>query len=423
MKYFSDIFKSEYNKNVLTLITGTTIAQAIPIAVTPILTRLYSPNDFGVFALFLAITAIAGAISNAQYEQAIILPIKEEESYNLVALGIIIVTAFSLLLLLLVFLFTSEIAVIIGNKEIKTFLYLIPLSTLLIGIYNSFNLFNIRKKKYKNISVSQITRSSSLGFSQILIGLITLGPVGLIVGQIVSYFSGNLVLFKTLKNNYKKGYITQDKIKKQAVRYKKFPFFSLPSILLNSINLNSVNLLIPLIFSIKTLGFYSLTQRIIGIPAKVIGSSFSQVYLQQASDDLKNKGTTIDVFTKTFKKLSILSVPFFIALYFLSEPIFAFIFGEEWRISGTYARILMPLAAIRFISSSLSNTLIVHQKQQLLLIFNSILFVGILLVFIISSQINYTFEETLTLFTIIISIVYILLLLMSWNVSKKQIVS
>ena len=79
--------KSEFTRNVLTLMTGTTIAQAIPIAISPILTRLYTPKDFGVLALFVAITSIFGSIANGRYELAIMLPKKDEDAVNILALG------------------------------------------------------------------------------------------------------------------------------------------------------------------------------------------------------------------------------------------------------------------------------------------------------------------------------------------------
>ncbi|PHS68276.1 MAG: hypothetical protein COB12_00025 [Flavobacterium sp.] len=420
MSYFSNLLKSEYSKNVLTLMTGTTIAQAIPIAITPILTRIYSPNDFGVFALFLALTAIAGAVSNAQYEQAIVLPVKDEDSFNLVALGITIALSFSLFLLIIVLLFKDQISVLFGNSQIAPFLFLVPLSTLLAGIYNSLNLFNIRKKQFKNIAISQVTRSSSLGVSQVLIGLISFGPVGLVIGQIISYFSGNVMLFKTLKSNYKKNYISVEKIKHQATIYKKFPIYSLPSILLNSINLNVVNFLISSIFSITTLGFYSLTQRIIGIPSKVIGNSFSQVYLQKASESLKKTGSTKVVFKKTFLKLTYLSIPIFTILFFIVEPLFAFVFGEEWGVSGTYAKILIPLAAVRFVSSSLSNTLVVHQKQQYGLLINLFLLTSTMVIYLYSKSSGIIFIDTLKYFSIIMILEYSLFTLLYWQISNKK---
>ena len=97
--------KSEFSKNVLTLMTGTTIAQAIPIAISPILTRIYTPEDFGVLALFVAITTIFGTIANGRYELAIMLPKKDEDAINIFALGFIITCFISLILLILVLIF------------------------------------------------------------------------------------------------------------------------------------------------------------------------------------------------------------------------------------------------------------------------------------------------------------------------------
>ena len=99
--------KSEFNRNILTLMTGTTIAQAIPIAISPILTRIYTPEDFGIFAIFLAITIIIGSIANGRYELAIMIPKKDEDAINIFALGFIITTSISLLLLVLVLIFQT----------------------------------------------------------------------------------------------------------------------------------------------------------------------------------------------------------------------------------------------------------------------------------------------------------------------------
>ncbi|SVD81723.1 uncharacterized protein METZ01_LOCUS434577, partial [marine metagenome] len=101
--------RSEFSKNVLTLVTGTTIAQAIPIAISPILTRIYTPEDFGVLALFISITTILGTIANGRYELAIVLPKRDNNALELTALSIIITIGFSLLLVILVILFHDSL--------------------------------------------------------------------------------------------------------------------------------------------------------------------------------------------------------------------------------------------------------------------------------------------------------------------------
>ena len=120
--------KSEFNRNILTLMTGTTIAQAIPIAISPILTRIYTPEDFGIFAIFLAITLIIGSIANGRYELAIMMPKKDEDAINIFALGFIITTSLSLLLLVLVLIFQKYFIFLLKNEEIGVWLYFVPIS-------------------------------------------------------------------------------------------------------------------------------------------------------------------------------------------------------------------------------------------------------------------------------------------------------
>src|SRR5690606_28082706 len=152
----SVIMKSKFTRNILTLLTGSTLAQAIPIAITPILTRIYTPSDFGVFAIFLAITTILGSIANGRYELAIILPEKEGDAINIAVLGIAICGAIFAFLLLLVILFNNQIVTLLGIEEIGGWLYLVPFSVLFIGIFNILNYLNTRLSLYKNIAIVNV---------------------------------------------------------------------------------------------------------------------------------------------------------------------------------------------------------------------------------------------------------------------------
>ncbi len=412
--------KREFTRNVLTLMTGTTIAQAIPVAISPILTRIYTPDDFGILALFLSITAITGTIVNAKYEQAIILPKKDEDAVNVLALSILISFIISILLLLIVVVLDDKIVVWLDAPKIKYWLYFIPVSTLFIGIFNSLNYYNIRKKKYKNISISQVTKSSSLSVFQIGIGLIKNGPAGLVIGQIISYFSGNFILLKPFKNQPQlKKAVSKSKMKMLGKEYKKFPIYALPSILLNSVNLNMVNFLVSSIFSVTTLGFYSLTQRIIGIPSRVIVNSFSQVYFQKATEEFHQTGKTEHIFKKTLKKIFYISIPIFALMFFVAKPLFSFVFGKEWEISGVYAQILIPLAFIRFISSALSMTLTIHQKQQYTLYINLTLIITTIIIFMLGKVLHIEFTILLIYFSVIFSIEYLIFLYIYYFTSKR----
>ena len=172
--------KSEFSKNVLTLMTGTTIAQAIPIAISPILTRIYTPEDFGVFALFIAVTSIFGSIASGRYELAIMLPKKDEDAVNIFVLGLIITCFITIILFILMILFNDYLTKLLGNEEISFWLYFVPLTVFFTGLWNLLNYYNNRKKNYKDIANAIVVKSIVLVIFQLIVGLLKHGVIGLI---------------------------------------------------------------------------------------------------------------------------------------------------------------------------------------------------------------------------------------------------
>lgn len=416
----SKLFQSDFVKNVATLATGTTIAQAIPIAISPILTRLYTPEDFGILALFMAMTAILGAIANGKYELAIMLPKKKEEVLNILVLSTILAVSFSMILLLVVILFKKKIAALIGEPQIENWLFFVPISVLFIGLFNALNLYNIKQRNYRNISFSNVTKSSGMGLTQVGLGFMQTGALGLVLGQVVSYLSGNFMLSRELrKSNHLKELFNFRLVKKLATRYSKFPLFTMPSTLLNSISLNLVNFLITGLFSTTVLGYYSLARRMIGIPSMVIGNSIGQVYFEKMTSTKNNGGNVIFVFRNVFQRLLLLSVPLFLVAFLVVEPVFAFVFGEEWRIAGYYAKILIPLAAVRFVSSSLANTMNVFERQNIGLIINVILLSTLMVITFLSKIYGYSILKFLILISVITSIEYLFFIFIYWRIVLK----
>jgi O-antigen/teichoic acid export membrane protein len=418
---FKKYFKSEFFVNVLTLMTGTTIAQAIPIAATPILTRIYSPDDFGILALFTSLTAILGVVATGRYEMAILLPKKEEEALNIVYLSAFITTLFSLVLFVLVFLFDTQIAVLLGDSRIAVWLYLAPVSVWFLGMYNALNLYNVRHKNYRDVSVSMVTKSSGLVAVQVIVGYLKAGAAGLIWGQVVSYISGNLVLLRKLTKKYSIFETCNPKIMKEvAATYVRFPKFTLPGNLMNAVSLNAINFLISNVYTTFALGHFSLASRMLGVPTRVLGSSISQVYFQKISEVKNLEKDVLRVFTKTLKRLVSVSTPIFIAAYFLVEPTFAFIFGEEWRVAGTYAKIIVPLAGIRFVSSALSPSLHVFERQDLTLIIQTIQVITLILLFVCVYYFDWDFLTMLVVYSLVYSLEYIIFIFIYYSVIKKN---
>jgi len=399
--------KTEFSKNVLTLMTGTTIAQAIPIAISPILTRLYTPQDFGVLALFVAITSIFGSIANGRYELAIMLPKKDEDAINIVALGFIIVSTLSFLLFLLVVILHDDILYLLNNKQIDIWLYFIPVSVFLIGCYNILNYFNNRKKQYRNLAKTTIIKSIIAAVLQLSLGFFKVGTGGLIGSQILSNVFANIKLLQSvIKDKILISKINKLKIVALSKRYKDFPKFSLWANLLNTLSIHLTNILISFVFNIKTLGFYSLVQKLLGMPSSIIGRSMSQVFFQQAIQERHQTSKSIISFKSTLKKLIIIALPPFIFLYFYIENLFSLIFGDKWIIAGIYGKILLPFFFMNFISSPLAITMTVFEKQKNSLFVNISLILSALSSLCFGYFLHLTFEVYLYVFSFIMCINY-----------------
>lgn len=412
--------KSEFAKNVLTLMTGTTLAQALPIAISPILTRIYTPEDFGLLALFIAITSIFGSIANGRYELAIMLPKKDEEAINVFALGVLIVVAVSLFLLIIVVLFNTQIVNLLGNNDIGPWLYFVPLTVLFIGFFNLLSYFNNRKKYYKDLAKTSVIKSVFLSIFQLGIGFIKSGATGLITGQIMSHFTSNVKLFKNvIKDKELTAKITKPKIFAMAKRYKRFPQFSVWGIFLNTSSVHLSNMLISLLYGITTLGMYSLVQKVLGAPISLLGNSIGQVFFQQATIEKNETGKAISSFRGTVKKLFFIGVPIFTVLFFLVEHLFAFVFGNDWKIAGVYAKILIPLYFVRFVVVAVSNTTNVFELQKLALIWQFSLFLLSMFMIYLSKHFNFNFENYLFYYTILITLNYLALYFILKQVSLK----
>lgn len=402
--------------------TGTTIAQAIPIAISPILTRIYTPEDFGVFALYMSIASILSVVATGQYESAIMLPKKNEDAINIVLLSIIISFFVSFITLVIVFIFNVQITNLLGNAKISNWLYFIPITVLLTGMYQSFNYWSNRAKEYKRLSINSVIQSSTISGANLSMGFGGFGSSGLILGnflgQVIStFFLGKIFL---LKERIKLRTIKKLKMFALAKKYIDFLKFSTFSSLLNSLSFNLFSILLAKIFSVNILGFYSLIYRILTLPSTLIGNSISQVYFQESIRQKNIYGNNKNIFLATLKKLFIISSLIYIPMYFYIEELVTFVFGEKWKISGEIARILLPLMFIRFISSILSSTLTTYEKQKNGLLINFSLMTAVLFVFSITFYKHLSLHVFFNLYVVILSVLYTLYLFYYYYLSKGK---
>ena len=363
--------------NVLKLVSGSIIAQILGILLIPVITRIYSPDDFGVYQLFLSISGILIAFSCLSYQLAIMLPREDEESANLVALCFILVTIISIVSGSIFIIFSDWIAQILNTPEISQYLIFLPLIVFLNGIFLAMTYWITRRKRFGINATAQIVNSFSSKVVQIAVGLYSASSTGLIAGSVVSGIASLAVLFKQIKDDlpiFRK--VTPKNIRSLAIRYKKFPLFTSWSTGANTISTQIAPLLLAYYFSPEVVGYYAIASMVVFLPMGIIGSATSQVFFQKASDEKNRTGSVTNIVREIQPRLiSIGMFPMFI-LMIMGADLFSFVLGSQWSVSGQYAAILAPWLLFVFIASPLTTIFAVLEKQVLDLTFNILILVS-----------------------------------------------
>lgn len=363
-------------RNVVTLMTGTTFAQALLILIAPILTRLYSPEDFGVFALYTSVLGILAVIACFRYELAIVLPEKDEDAANILALSIIICTSLSLIFFAPVALFKNQLSSLLGAPDLAFWLWFMPLSLLVAGLFQAFNYWSTRRKQFKRLAVRQITQSSVTAVTQISAGATSnIGAAGLIGGHIAgqAVATGRLA-GQIWKDEGKQltSYISKKELKRMLFRYKDFPLYSSWSGILNTASIMMPALLLGYFFTPVVVGFYALGHRVLNTPMSVIGGAVAQVFFPRATE-ARRIGELDRITFDIFKQLLSIGLVPILLITIVAPELFAIVFGAEWYVAGEYVRWLSLWILFQFISSPISTLYFVLDKQKSLLFFNIVL--------------------------------------------------
>jgi O-antigen/teichoic acid export membrane protein len=346
--------------------SGTLVAQVITITIIPIITRMYSPEEFGEYSLFYSIVSIVGLISSLKYDQAIMLPRLEKDAKSILLLTGLINISIVILLIISLSIIQDSLH---GYFKYQPFLiWLIPLGVLIFGALQAIKSFSSRNQLYSTLSKVRVVNSISLVSIQSA-GREFFNYNSLVFGRLISDFLSTILLYY---NNYKKGFLSTKEvsINRMFVNMKKYVFFPRYqsfTVFINSISQNAPILLFTSFYSVEIAGLYALTVRVLQVPVSLVGASTKEVYYQKASKMYANAENIYSLYkntTLTLAKLFI--VPFLIVLFF-GDTLFELVFGSDWLLSGNFSQILIVWVFFLFINppSVISFSILSLQKIQL----------------------------------------------------------
>jgi O-antigen/teichoic acid export membrane protein len=360
----------DFIKNIMVLMSGSSLALLIPFIVTPILTRFFTPDDFGLWGTYSAVVAVVAVIANGRYELTIILPKQESDAFNLFSASLIISVGVALLSLILNIFFGHWLSNTLDMPRLEPWLYFVPLAVVLIAIRQATNYWHNRNKRFDVLSAGKIVQSGSTAISNLSIGKFAYFSGGLIISTIVGQFLLAVYYLQRMKLKSLIHNINLSRMKELLIEYREFPMKSGAGIFFNILKEQAPIFLLAYYFDETIVGFYALIIRLFGVPLTLVAGSIGQVYFQKANELIERKKEIFKLFVKTTSRLALAAIAPVAALLLFGEEIFAFVFGDEWQEAGRILVIFTIYYAIRFIISSQSSLLIVFKRLTAELTFN-----------------------------------------------------
>jgi O-antigen/teichoic acid export membrane protein len=343
------LLKGDFTSGVALVASGTALAQGLNLLAAPLLTRLYSPTEFGGFAQFSALLSTLAVIAALRFESAIPMPKETSRGGALLVLSLTIVPVVSVVASLGIFL-TMPGAVVSP--------WLIAVALWLTGTFQALNAWVIRSGRYALGSAGKLAQNGIAVTSQLALAGAQSGVGGLIGGYVLGQLGGTSALGWLLWRDRllpREG--TAQSTFEAARCYGSYAFYSSIAALLNSASLYVPIWALSRLFNDQTAGWFALAQRLVQLPTMLIGASIGQVYLGQAARLLQEQREEFPAFfSKTLLSLSQLAVVTMPPLLLLGSWLTPWIFGKDWQATGSYLVLMLPYLMLEFVVSPISMT-------------------------------------------------------------------
>ncbi len=416
-----------FGRNVLSLAGSTVFSHGVVVIASPVLARLYEPGDFGVFATVIAIVSLSSIAAAWRYELAIPLPQDEVTGANLLILGIAIVTGMSCVCGLTVWLIGGVVAVWSGAPYLIPYIWLIPVGFFVAGLHQTLTMWAVRNNAFGKVARSKITQAWTAVGTQLPVGFVHVGPLGLLLGDVIGRACGAGVMGTLVfaRNSTVAKTVTLPGILSAAKTYRRFPLLSTGSAVLNNAGLQLPPLLLALFYGPQVAGWFSMALRILAIPLILLGESIGRVFWGEAARILRENPENLELlFKKVARMLLLAAVP--VAVASLTAPVvFTIVLGEPWSEAGVYAQLLILMFVTGIVASPLSVTLFVLERQDLQLAWDSVRFVSVVGTFLMVHALGLSARSAVFAYSATMCITYVAHFFLAWmcirlNASEKK---
>lgn len=357
---------SEFAKDTAVLTVGTAVAQLVAIAAMPVMSRLYTPADFGLLAVFLAVSSIVATAITLRYETSILPPKAESESVSLVLLSLALALVLGLLFAITAWLLPEVIKKNLGVSALGAWFPIAVLAGVATAVLAIGTSWLNRQRAYIKITQLRIAQSGVGAICGITLGLYGY-TTGLLMAQIGSLLVVTAVVMVSLRAMHAQW--RKQVIRNVATKHSAAPKYLLPTALLDVITMQLPILLITAWFSSEEAGQFSMAWKILALPMALIGGAVGQVFLQRFSQVWPDAQSARRLLYRTWKVLAVVGVLPTILVMVFGEQLFTWVLGNAWGSAGRMAAVIAPMLLAFLVSSPTSGIFLVLDLQKYSLIF------------------------------------------------------
>ncbi|MBK8338669.1 MAG: oligosaccharide flippase family protein [Flavobacteriales bacterium] len=340
---------NSFTRNMLTLLGGTAVAQAIPLLFTPLLTRLYTPEAFGMLAVLLAVVNPIGLLASGRYELTVPLPKEDGAARALVRVGLLVATCVFPIALLAAYLVSQYMDASADPSLLRNVLPYAPLLLFAMALFQPLNHWLIRREAFTAMSRNKVVQMATISFGSALLGWLA-WPHGLLIGYLLGWMVNVLVAYyQAQRAGFHLLPLEAPVMRTEAIRYRAFPLVNaLPAVL------HTAALSVP-VFTLTALagdaitGQFNLSRQVVFLPSSFIAVAFAQVYMQRASRSASIGVPVLPDLMRALRSLSAIAALLAGVLLLAGPELFAFFFGSAWAEAGRFARILALPIALQFV--------------------------------------------------------------------------
>ena len=327
-----------FGRHVMTLATGTVAAQAIPFAVSPVLTRIFTPRDFAMLAVFLGVAGPASIVATARYELAIVLPTEEQTARAVRNLVLMLGTAVSAAALLTVL----SIQLWWGQKAWE-WLFAVPAAMLASSVFQAFAYWANRHKAYRHIAIANVVQQVVIAAVCVGWGLAAHGGGAVLVAAtVIGQLAAAIFLF--VKREAKAGRpALRSEISKAAKEYWRFPAYNLPYSFVGTFSAGALPIMLSGVGYVPTAGLFAQARRILYAPANLLAVSIGQVYFREAATSI-GQPSLEHLTLRILRVLAWIATPVYVYGTWWAPEVFSVLFGKPWREAGVVAQCFGPVA-------------------------------------------------------------------------------